>query len=52
MSEQPVDLPAIDTDPEAGLDHPNEVGPEQAVLGQVLYEAIDDLDDESNGIDR
>lgn len=49
--EQIEDLdPAADPEPEYG-DHPDNLTPEEAEAGQRVYEAIDDLDDESNGLD-
>lgn len=45
-------LDPIDTDPEAGTDHPDEVTDGEAQEGQAVYEAVDDLDDDSNGVDQ
>lgn len=52
MDEKPVELPPVDHDDEAGHDHPDEVTPEEAEAGHRVYQAVDDLDDESNGLDR
>lgn len=44
-----IDLPAVDNCPELE-DHPEEVTDEQAVEGFVAYCAVDDLDDEDDGM--
>lgn len=51
MSDQPIELdPGVDDQPEYG-DHPDDLTPEEAEAGRELYEAIDDLDDDSNGLE-
>lgn len=45
-----IELPNIDPNPETG-DHPDEVTEEEADAGHRLYLAVDDLDDESTGLD-
>jgi hypothetical protein len=42
----PEELPAVDDGDGLG-EHPDEVTEEEAARGQVLYLAIDDLDDEA-----
>lgn len=50
--EQPVELdPAVDDQPET-VDHPAVVTDDEAEAGHTLYLAVDDLDDESNGLDK
>lgn len=51
-SEKPEELPEID--PAAGeqVDHPDEINNEEAQRGLLMYRAIDDLDDDSNGMDQ
>lgn len=44
--------PDADTSHEAFLDHPDEVTEEEAADGLAVYLAVDDLDDESNGLDQ
>jgi len=41
---------SVDTDPEV-YDHPLDLTPEEVEAGLALWKAIDDLDDDSNGID-
>lgn len=49
--ETPVVLdPSADPVPEL-VDHPDEVTEEQAAEGQRVYLAVDDTDDDSNGLD-
>lgn len=53
MTEKPapttIDLdPALDDQPEH-VDHPDEITEVEAAEGQVVYEAVDDLDDDSTG---
>lgn len=45
-------LPIIDTDGEATADHPDGVDDDEAEAGHAMYLAVDDLDDESNGVDQ
>lgn len=33
-------------------DHPDEVTDEEAAAGEVMYHEVDDLDDDSNGLDQ
>ncbi len=47
----PVMLPSVDEDPESLADHPSVVTDEEAERGHAVYLAVDDLDDESNGLD-
>lgn len=47
-----INLPEdVDPYPE-NEDHPDEVTDEESALGHEVYLAIDDLDDESNGLDQ
>jgi hypothetical protein len=48
---KPEELPAID-DGEDLAEHPEEVTEQEAALGKATYLMIDDLDDESNGLDQ
>jgi hypothetical protein len=41
---------AADPMPEEG-DHPDDVTDEEAEAGEVIYREIDDLDDDSNGLE-
>jgi hypothetical protein len=41
---------SVDSMPEEG-DHPEEVTDDEAVAGDVMYREVDDLDDDSNGLD-
>ena len=41
---------AADPMPEEG-DHPDDLTDEEAVDGEVIYHEVDDLDDDSNGLD-
>lgn len=41
---------AADPMPEEG-DHPDDLTDEEADAGEVLYHEVDDLDDDSNGLD-
>lgn len=50
MNDKPEELPAIDRTPEG--DHPDEVTPEEAEEGHGMYLLVDDLDDESDGLNR
>lgn len=51
MSEQdPEVLAEIDTDPEAGQDHPDGVSDAEAEAGHEVYLAVDDTDDDSTGL--
>lgn len=47
---EPLELPAIDDAPEG--DHPDEVTDAEAAEGLATYQLVDDLDDESNGLDQ
>jgi hypothetical protein len=49
--QEPEELPAIDDDPGDLVDHPDEVDDEEAEAGLRVYRAVDDLDDESDGLD-
>lgn len=52
MTEKAVELdPGADDQPEL-VDHPDEVAEEEAELGLAMYRAVDDLDDESDGLSR
>lgn len=42
---------SADPMPEEG-DHPDEVTDDEAEAGEVIYHEIDDLDDDSNGLDQ
>ncbi len=42
---------SADPNPE-DVDHPDEVTDEEAAAGEVMYHEVDDLDDDSNGLDR
>jgi len=44
-------LPEVDDHPEAGADHPDGVTDAEAADGDAVYHQVDDLDDESNGLD-
>lgn len=48
---QPEHLPAIDDTEEAAADHPDEVSEEEAARGHAMYLRVDDLDDDSDGIE-
>jgi hypothetical protein len=50
MDDKPEELPAIDDTTDLH-DHPDEVTPEEMVEGITMYFAVDDMDDESNGLD-
>lgn len=50
-SEAPEELPAIDEAADEQFDHPDEVSDDEARQGFLMYRAIDDLDDDSNGLD-
>lgn len=51
MDETPVLLPAdVDPEPE-NTDHPDEVTDVEAAAGLAVYLAVDDTDDDSNGLD-
>ena len=54
MSEKTDEVELLDAaaDPmrEEG-DHPDDVTDEEAEAGEVIYREIDDLDDDSNGLD-
>lgn len=51
--DKPVELPVVDLDPEDALDHPDDpIDDDEAEAGRQMYLAVDDLDDESNGLDR
>ena len=55
MTEQtPEQLEPVDVTADAAelADHPDEVTDEQATEGLAVYRAVDDLDDESNGLDQ
>ena len=41
---------SVDSMPEEG-DHPDEVTDDEAEAGDVMYREVDDLDDDSNGLD-
>lgn len=47
----PIELPAVDTDPELG-DHPETPTNDEILAGREVYETVDDLNDHSNGIDQ
>lgn len=52
MDSKPEELPAIDDHWLDQGDHPDEVSEEEALEGLKMYRAIDDLDDESNGVEQ
>lgn len=41
---------SADATPEQG-DHPDEITDDEARAGDVMYREVDDLDDDSNGLD-
>jgi hypothetical protein len=48
----PVELPAIDPAADDLTDHPDEpLSDEEADAGLRVYRAVDDLDDDSDGLD-
>lgn len=52
-ADQPVEtLDPVDDDAERLLDHPDDVSEPEAAEGHRVWEAVDDLDDESNGLDE
>jgi hypothetical protein len=52
MADESVEVldPSLDPMPEEG-DHPDELTDDEALAGDVIYRAVDDLDDDSNGLD-
>lgn len=42
---------SADPSPE-DVDHPDELTDDEAAAGEVMYHEVDDLDDDSNGLDR
>lgn len=51
MSDQPVELEPVDDTADLGEHPETEIDAEEAERGHALYRRIDDLDDESNGLD-
>lgn len=51
MTATPEELPAIDKDAEELGDHPDEVGFDEVQRGFLMYRAVDDTNDDSNGLD-
>ena len=49
-ADDPLVLDAIDQNPEATADHPDDLTEDEAAAGQDMYLAVDDLDDDSNGL--
>ena len=47
----PEELPAIDEVTGDLIDHPEEVDSDEERRGLLMYRAIDDQDDDSNGLD-
>ena len=41
---------SVDATPELG-DHPDEITDDEVQAGDVMYREVDDLDDDSNGLD-
>lgn len=41
---------SADPHPETG-DHPDDLTDEESAAGEVVYHEVDDLDDDSNGLD-
>jgi hypothetical protein len=56
MTETPedgVELLDASADPEPEtFDHPDELTDVEAAAGEVMYHEVDDLDDDSNGLDQ
>jgi hypothetical protein len=50
MTDTPEELPAIDEADDL-VDHPDEVDKDEERRGLLMYRAVDDLDDDSNGLD-
>jgi hypothetical protein len=50
-TDEPIALPVTDTDDEEVVDHPDDLTDEEAEEGRKVYEAVDDTDDTSTGLD-
>jgi len=52
MADESVEVldASVDPMPEEG-DHPDELTDDEALAGDMIYREVDDLDDDSNGLD-